>query len=119
MRMRALRILGEELAPISRNLIDKCRSHESITTNHQNGAPKCRVVYIANTPTRLSVAAKFVVTLTDLICGFASITPLAFADGVFSAGAPAGPEAVVAAAAAATARAVASRLICGPALSTL
>ena len=57
MRMRALRILGEELAPISRNLIDKCRSHESITTNHQNGAPKCRVVYIANTPTRLSAAA--------------------------------------------------------------
>ena len=57
MRMRALGILGEELAPISRNLIDKCRSHESITTNHQNGAPKCRVVYIANTPTRLSAAA--------------------------------------------------------------
>ena len=71
--------------------------------NHDQSPKRCTKVYIANTPTRLSVAAKFVVTLTDLICGFASITPLAFADGVFSAGAPAGPEAVVAAAAAATA----------------
>ena len=30
-----------------------------------------------------------ILTLTHLICGFASITPLAFADGVFSVGAPA------------------------------